>query len=101
LEFNALPMPGPDDLYDEWTFSARVDQAEGSPLAVVLKQTLDGQDVRYDQEEVPNGEWSFTRKVPVAAPGTDLKIYFWNYDKDAFKLSDLKVLRKRWIQRPA
>lgn len=101
LEFNGLPMPGLDDLYDEWTISARVEQVQGSPLAVVLKQALDGQDVRYDQEEVPNGDWTFTRRVPPGDSGTDLKFYFWNYDKDAFKLMDLKILRKRWKQRPA
>lgn len=101
LEFKDLPVPGPDHLYDEWIITARVSQAEASPLAVVLKQTRNGQDVRYDQEEVPNGDWNFTRRVTVADPGTDLKIYFWNYDKDAFKLIDLKILRKRWKQRPA
>lgn len=101
LEFNELPVPGPEYLYDEWIITARMAQAEGSPLAVVLKQTLNGQDVRYDQEEVPNGDWSFTRRVPTTDPRSDLKFYFWNYDKDAFKLIDLKILRKRWKQRPA
>jgi len=101
LEFTNLPVPATGDLYDEWIISAKVTCNQGSPLAFVLKQAQEGQDIRYYQQEVQNGDLLFSRRVPALKTTTVQTIYFWNMSHEPFSLEGPTVLRKRWTQRPA
>ncbi len=101
LEIRGLPFPEGDDIYDELIVSADATVEEGSRLTIVYSQTVAGQGIRYDQEDVVTGALWFDRRIPPAAPGTEQVFYFWNIGKRPFRLDHLNVLRKRWTQRPA
>jgi len=101
LEMRQLPLPAEGGIYDEWIVTGRATVEEGSRLTIVFSQQVNGQGVRYDQEDVVTGAFVFNRRVPPVAPGTEQVIYFWNMGRRPFSLEGLTVIRKRWTQRPA
>ena len=99
LEITKLPLPSEGCIYDEWIVSGNASVEEASRLVVVYAQRLNGEGVRYDQEDVVNGPFVFNRRVPPVTPGTEQVIYFWNLGKKPFSLQGFTLLRKRWTQR--
>ena len=65
-----------------------------------MRVGINGEGVRYDQEDVVTGSFVFNRRVPPTQPGTEQVIYFWNLGRKPFSLDRFTLLRKRWIQRP-
>jgi|688.fasta_scaffold10134_4 hypothetical protein len=101
VEIRQLPLPTETAIYDEWIVSGQATVEDGSRLAIVFSQQVNGHGVRYDQEELVSGAFVFNRRVPPVAPGTEQVIYFWNMGKQPFSLEGFSVVRKRWTQRPA
>jgi len=100
LQITQLPPPSEGSIYDEWIVSGNVAVEEGSRLVIVYAQRINGEGVRYDQEDVVTGPFVFNRRVPPIQPGTEQVIYFWNLGRKPFSLDGFTLLRKRWIQRP-
>ncbi len=101
MEFRDLPPPSSDALFDEWMVSGKANVEEGSRLSIVFAQRVNGQGIRYDEEEVRTGDLWFNRRVPPVPADIEQSIYLWNIGKQAVKLEGLTVIRKRWTQRPA
>lgn len=99
-----MPLtPGAPVIYDELILEGRATRSGSAPrdLELVFKQTVDGHHVRYDQSTVTDG-WSKTSwRVPPADRSLEQSIYIWNVGRAPFELSDLRLLRRRWIQRDA
>lgn len=101
MEFRDLALPSSDALFDEWMVSGKAMVEEGSRLSIVFAQDVNGEGIRYDEEEVRTGDLRFNRRVPPASVDTRQSIYLWNIGRKPVKLEGLTVIRKRWTQRPA
>lgn len=96
-----LLTPGAPVIYDELVLEGKVERSDPSDLQLVFKQTVDGHHVRYDQLEVTGDRMKAIWHVPPADPGVEQSIYLWNVGGTSFGLSDLRLIRRRWIQRDA
>lgn len=102
LVLERMPLtPGAPVIYDELVLEGRVDRSGPGDLKLVFKQTMDGRHVRYDRSDVTGDRLKATWRVPPADPGSEQSIYLWNVGGDPFRLSELRLVRRRWMQRDA